>query len=170
MSLSFVNQSSLFASLDNKLYFIGKIFHFLRFPERFCQSLRSWGPPSLLCNGHRVSLPKVKRPGRGVEQPPHLAPRLKKLVELYICSSCGPSWPVLECVYSVGTLKYTTCFNGFEKKPSWPWKRYFPTRLEEKWRIVKNITVAGILAMIRNEYLKNTTLTVSSTPPAYVLY
>ena len=143
---------------------------FFRFPERFCQYLRPWGPPSLLCNGHRVSFPKVKRPGCGVDQQPHLVPRLEKSVELYICSSCGPSWRVLGWIYSVGTLKYTTCFNGFGKKPSWPYNRYFPTRLEEQWRVVKIITVAGILARIRNEYLKNTTLTVSSTPPAYVLY
>jgi hypothetical protein len=37
-----------------------------------------WGPPSLLYNGYRVSLPGVKRPRRGVNRPPHLAPRLKK--------------------------------------------------------------------------------------------
>ena len=35
-------------------------------------------PPSLLNSGYRVSFPAVKRPGRGVEHPPHLAPRLKK--------------------------------------------------------------------------------------------
>jgi len=39
---------------------------------------RSWGPPSLLYNGYRVSFPGVKRPGRAVDHPPHLAPRLKK--------------------------------------------------------------------------------------------
>jgi hypothetical protein len=36
------------------------------------------GFPSLLWNGYRVSFPGVKRPGRGVDNPPHLAPRLKK--------------------------------------------------------------------------------------------
>ena len=42
---------------------------------------RSWGPPSFLYNGYRVSFLVVKRSGRGVDQPPpppHLAPRLKK--------------------------------------------------------------------------------------------
>jgi hypothetical protein len=39
---------------------------------------RPWGPPSLLYNGYRVSFPGVKRPGRGVDQPPHLVPGLKK--------------------------------------------------------------------------------------------
>ena len=38
---------------------------------------RPWGPPSLIYNGYRV-FPGVKRPGRGVDHSPHLAPRLKK--------------------------------------------------------------------------------------------
>ena len=33
---------------------------------------------SLLYNGYRVPLLGIKRSGRGVNQPPHLAPRLKK--------------------------------------------------------------------------------------------
>jgi hypothetical protein len=36
------------------------------------------GPPSLLYNEYRISFPGVKLPGRGVNHPPHLAPRLKK--------------------------------------------------------------------------------------------
>ena len=39
---------------------------------------RPWGPPSLLYNGYRISFLGVKRPGRGVDHPPYLAPRLKK--------------------------------------------------------------------------------------------
>jgi hypothetical protein len=39
---------------------------------------RPWGPPSLLYNGYRVPFPGLKRPGRGVEYPPYLAPKLKK--------------------------------------------------------------------------------------------
>jgi hypothetical protein len=35
----------------------------------------------------------VKRPGRGVDDPPHLAPRLKKEYS-YTSSPSGPSWPV----------------------------------------------------------------------------
>ena len=38
-----------------------------------------WGPSSLLYNGYRVYFPWAKRPGRGVEHLPHLAPRLKKV-------------------------------------------------------------------------------------------
>ena len=41
-------------------------------PDRPC------GPPSLLYNRYRVSFPGIKRPGRGVDHPPHLMPRLKK--------------------------------------------------------------------------------------------
>jgi hypothetical protein len=36
---------------------------------------RPWGPPSLLYSGKDRG---VKRPGYGVDHPPHLAPRLKK--------------------------------------------------------------------------------------------
>jgi hypothetical protein len=38
---------------------------------------RSWGPPSLQYNRHRVLFPGVKRPGCGVNHP-NLSPRLKK--------------------------------------------------------------------------------------------
>jgi hypothetical protein len=47
--------------------------------EVFCTCLdRSYGPPSLLHNGYRVSFPGIMRPGRSVDHPPNLAPRLKK--------------------------------------------------------------------------------------------
>ena len=42
------------------------------------RSDQPWGPVSLLYSGYRVSLPRVKRPGRGVNHPSTLAPRLKK--------------------------------------------------------------------------------------------
>ena len=44
---------------------------------------RPWSPPSLLYNGYG-SFPGLKRPRRGVDHPPHLAPRLKKK---YRCTS-----------------------------------------------------------------------------------
>jgi len=37
-----------------------------------------WGPTSLLYKGYRVSFPKLKQWGRGVDHPLRLAPRLKK--------------------------------------------------------------------------------------------
>jgi hypothetical protein len=39
---------------------------------------RPWGPPSLLYTGYLVSFPGIKWQGRGVDHPPHLAPRLNK--------------------------------------------------------------------------------------------
>ena len=43
-----------------------------------------WGPPSPLFNGYRVSFPEVKRPGRGVNHPPHSSAEVKESAELYI--------------------------------------------------------------------------------------
>jgi len=37
----------------------------------------------------------VKRPGRGVDQPPPYNARVKERVELYVYSPSGPSWQVL---------------------------------------------------------------------------
>jgi hypothetical protein len=51
-----------------------------------------WGPPSLLYNGYRISIPGVKRPGRGVDHPPPSSARVKERVQLNLHS---PSWPVL---------------------------------------------------------------------------
>ena len=54
-----------------------------------------WGPPSLLSNGYRVSLPEVKRLGYAVDGSPPSSVAVKESVELYHCSHSGPSWPVL---------------------------------------------------------------------------
>jgi len=56
---------------------------------------RPWGPPSLLYNGYRVSFPGIKRPRRGVDHSPHLAPREKKEYSYTSTPPYGPSWPVL---------------------------------------------------------------------------
>jgi hypothetical protein len=46
--------------------------------EIFCtRPDQPWGLPSLLYMG-TGSFPGVKRPGRGIDHPPHLAPRLRK--------------------------------------------------------------------------------------------
>ena len=42
------------------------------------------------------SFPEVTRPGHGVDHPPSSSAEVKGRVELYLCSPCGPSWPVLE--------------------------------------------------------------------------
>ena len=41
------------------------------------------------------SFPGVKRPGRGVDQPPKSIVEVKERVELYLYSRSGPSCPVL---------------------------------------------------------------------------
>ena len=47
---------------------------------------RPWGPPSLLYNRYRVSFLGIKMPGRGVDHPPHPAPRLTSNPPLYLRS------------------------------------------------------------------------------------
>ena len=39
----------------------------------------------------------VKRPGRGVNEPPPSSAKVKERVELYYSSLSGPSWPALRC-------------------------------------------------------------------------
>jgi len=41
------------------------------------------------------SFPGVKWPGHGVEHPPHVAP-VKERVQLYLYSTSGPSWPLIQ--------------------------------------------------------------------------
>jgi hypothetical protein len=48
-------------------------------------------PPSLLCNGYRVT-----SGGKGVNHPPPSSAEVKERVELYLYSPSGPSWWVIE--------------------------------------------------------------------------
>jgi hypothetical protein len=57
---------------------------------------RPRGLPSLLYNRCLV-FPGVKRPGRGVDHPPPSSAEVKEIVELYLYSPYGPSWPVRRC-------------------------------------------------------------------------
>jgi len=41
------------------------------------------------------SLPGVKRPGRGADNPPRYSAEVKARVELYLYSPSGPYWPVV---------------------------------------------------------------------------
>ena len=50
-------------------------------------------PP--LYNGHRMSFPGVKRPGRGVDDPLPSSAKVKERVELYLYCPSGLLWPVL---------------------------------------------------------------------------
>jgi len=45
--------------------------------------------------GYRVSFPRIKRPGRGVDHPPTSSAEVKERVGLYLYSHFGSSWSVL---------------------------------------------------------------------------
>ena len=53
-----------------------------------------WDPPSFLNDEYRVSIPGVKRPGRGVNHVPSSSAEVKERVQLYLYSPFGPSWEV----------------------------------------------------------------------------
>jgi len=53
---------------------------------------RSWWPPSLLYNGNRVSLPRIKRPGRGVDHSPPSSAEVEEKAKLYLYSLSEHSW------------------------------------------------------------------------------
>ena len=46
--------------------------------------------------GTESYFPGVKRPGRGADHPPPSKCRGHERVELYLYSTSGPSWPVIE--------------------------------------------------------------------------
>jgi len=64
---------------------------------------RPWGPPSHLYKGHRFTFPVVKRPGRGVGQPPISSAEVKERVELYLYYLSGP---VLRWTYLLIPAKF----------------------------------------------------------------
>ena len=57
---------------------------------------RSYGTPTFLYNGYRVSFPGVKRPGRGVNHPLPAIVEVKKPVQLHLHSPSGNAWPIPE--------------------------------------------------------------------------
>jgi hypothetical protein len=61
----------------------------------FCiRTGQPWCQPSLLYNRYRASFPGVKQPGRSLNYPPHLLPRLKSEET---CTSIVPLDPVASC-------------------------------------------------------------------------
>ena len=80
-----------------------------------------WGPISLLCSGHRVPVPGVKCPGRGVDHTPKYGDEVTERVDLYLYSLSRTSLPV---VNGTGVLKLMEiCFSDYGHK---------------KWRTEKN--------------------------------
>ena len=67
-----------------------------------------WGPPSLLYNGYRVSLPGLSNLGVAFTTHP-TGVDVKERVELYLYSPYGLSWPVLgwTSIYSTGRSSNT---------------------------------------------------------------
>jgi hypothetical protein len=57
-----------------------------------------------------ASFPGIKRPGRGVDHPPNLTPRLKKEYSYTSNSTSGPSWTVLGRTF---TFTFTFTFTLF---------------------------------------------------------
>ena len=71
---------------------------------------RPWGPPSLLYNGSGF-LSGVKRPERGVDHPPHLAPRLKEEHSYTSAPPSRSSWSLLRRILPLPlqiTFQYTS--------------------------------------------------------------
>jgi hypothetical protein len=132
---------------------------------------RSWGPPSLLHNGYRVSLPGVNRPGYGVNHPPQSNTEVKERVELHLYSPSGPSWPVLgrtlPCfnMYYLAdcssVYRYTPCNSfvltkrkmfygiyGFIPSEAWAWLRnvYRRSHCGEKRRLPSSCPSVSVSA------------------------
>jgi hypothetical protein len=64
---------------------------------------RSWGPPSLLHNGYWLTIPGVKRSGRGVDHPPLSSAEVKETEELYL-------WAFVVCYRVNFTLTFTLLY------------------------------------------------------------
>ena len=77
-----------------------------------------WSSYSFLYNGYRVSLPGVKRPGRGVNYAPPSNAEVEETTELY--SLAGPSWPVLGQHFLFTFIFYTLLRGIIQKKKEIP--------------------------------------------------
>ena len=84
---------------------------------RFFATVQDWprGPPSLLYNGYRFSFPGLKWPGRDVNHPSHLVPRLKKeqsytsTLLLGLNTNNGYSTLNIKCLFSVRRQQSVYC-------------------------------------------------------------
>ena len=62
------------------------------FPHSSRPALGPTQPPT---QWYRDSVPRVKRPRRGINHPPATNTEVKERVELYLSFSSGPPWPVI---------------------------------------------------------------------------
>jgi hypothetical protein len=67
---------------------------------------RPWSQPRHLYSEYRVSVPEIKRFGRGADQPLPSTIEVTESVELHLCSSFGSSWPFIRW-----TLRYLCLFS-----------------------------------------------------------
>ena len=116
---------------------------------------RAWGSPRILFNGNRVSSPGVKRPGRDVNHPPHLASRLRKskavpLLPVWAFTTSSRTKFIFTVVVYAGfkpvegkTALARLTLNGriilkivkiVRRYNDWTW----PAQDREKWRAVAN--------------------------------
>jgi hypothetical protein len=71
------------------------------------------GPPSLLYNGYRVSIPQVKPPECGTSHPPPSSAKVKERVELYFRP---PLWAFVACARVSFTLTLDLTLPSFKNK------------------------------------------------------
>jgi hypothetical protein len=78
------------------------------------------------CEAHRASytmgtgsFPGVKWPGRCVDHTPPSSAEVKERVELYLCSSSGPSWPVLGWSLPLPLPLPSLLFDGYQVVYAW---------------------------------------------------
>ena len=75
----------------------------------------------------------VKRPGRGVYHPPHIAPRLKKEYNYTSTPPSGPSWPVIGW-----TLLYSSLYTATKKSLAAGQPQARPTAEHGQFRLLKH--------------------------------
>jgi hypothetical protein len=74
------------------------------FPHSSSPAMRPTEPP---IQWDRVSFTGVQLSGRALDHPPQSSAEVKERLELYIYSSSGPSWPVLNFTFTFYKIETT---------------------------------------------------------------